>query len=72
MFSCADSCCLKRGVFISESDGCIAIRCVVLTGWKASSVLADDISGVLLLENIQDLCLELFVSHLIFLFCAMG
>ena len=30
-------------VFISESDGCIAIRCVALIDWKAAEGSADDV-----------------------------
>ena len=36
----------RGGVLISESNGHIGIRCVALIDWKA-----DDVSGVLFLEN---------------------
>ena len=41
----------RVGVFISESDGFIAIWFMALIDWKATDVSADDVSSVLFLEN---------------------
>ena len=54
----------RGGVFISESDGCIAVRCVALIDWKAADVSADMSPVCYFWKTAKTSVLKLFVSHL--------